>query len=122
MAKAEAKPICAVEDVPEGGTIGAIATLNGERQRLIVVRKDGIVRVYVNRCPHIGAPLDFRPGRFLNADGTHILCANHGALFEIADGSCVHGPCPGQSLEAVSVEIRTGQVFVKSAEPHGERH
>ena len=44
---------------------------------------------YVNSCPHLGSPLDWVPNRFLSADGRHVLCATHGALFRIEDGKVV---------------------------------
>ncbi len=70
------------------------------------------MHVYVNSCPHIGTPLDWMPDRFLSADGSHIICATHGAEFRIADGECVHGPCMGERLEAVMIQINDGTVFV----------
>jgi nitrite reductase/ring-hydroxylating ferredoxin subunit len=70
------------------------------------------VHVYVNSCPHIGTPLDWMPDRFLSADGSHIICATHGAEFRISDGECVYGPCMGDRLEAVMIQINDGTVFV----------
>ncbi|MDP7386277.1 MAG: Rieske 2Fe-2S domain-containing protein, partial [Nitrospinota bacterium] len=60
---------------------------------------------------HTQAPLDFRPGQFLNLEKTHILCANHGALFDIRDGRCVAGPRAGERLQAVAVEVRNGVLY-----------
>lgn len=77
---------------------------------LMVLRRGDAVFVYANRCPHVGLPLDFRPGRFLDGEGRHILCTNHGARFRIEDGVCISGPCAGERLEAVEVEVRDGVV------------
>jgi nitrite reductase/ring-hydroxylating ferredoxin subunit len=52
------------------------------------------------------------PDRFLSADGSHIICATHGAEFRISDGECVYGPCMGDRLEAVMIQINDGTVFV----------
>jgi nitrite reductase/ring-hydroxylating ferredoxin subunit len=95
--------LCALADIPDGGSerIGGY----------LAVRREESVFVYVNRCPHIGAPLDFRPGQFLNLDKTHIMCSLHGALFNIDDGLCVYGPCAGDSLEAVATEVRDGVLY-----------
>jgi nitrite reductase/ring-hydroxylating ferredoxin subunit len=76
------------------------------------VRQGDAVHVYVNSCPHIGTPLDWMPDRFLSADGSHIICATHGAEFRISDGECVYGPCMGDRLEAVMIQINDGTVFV----------
>jgi nitrite reductase/ring-hydroxylating ferredoxin subunit len=53
----------------------------------------------VNRCPHVGTPLDWAENEFLDREGRHIVCATHGALFRIDDGRCVAGPCQGDRLE-----------------------
>ena len=94
--------LCRLEDIPDGGSAVFRDPKAGAEYSLMSVRRDGRVFVYVNSCPHIGAPLDFVTGRFLNVERTHILCSNHGALFRIEDGHCVDGPCRGDSLEAVA--------------------
>ncbi len=68
--------------------------------------------VYVNACPHLGSSLDWGPDRFLTADGAHVVCATHGALFGIADGVCLRGPCVGDQLEPVPAQIVDGRVLV----------
>jgi len=80
------------------------------------VRHGDRVYAYRNRCPHTGAPLDWQPDQFLDLEQMFIQCAFHGALFRIADGYCVRGPCAGQSLEAVSVRIDDGLVVLGKAD------
>ncbi len=77
-----------------------------------VVRRGDRVHAYRNRCPHAGHPLNLKPHDFLTPDGSLIVCCSHGALFEIATGRCVDGPCAGQSLEALPVEVIAGHVFL----------
>ncbi|HET9105894.1 MAG TPA: Rieske 2Fe-2S domain-containing protein, partial [Steroidobacteraceae bacterium] len=57
------------------------------------------------RCPHAGHPLDLRPHRFLTPDRVMILCSSHGALFEKDEGRCLAGPCAGEQLRAVPLEV-----------------
>ena len=76
------------------------------------MRRGGQVFVYVNSCPHIGTPLDWAPDRFLSADGSRIVCATHGAEFSIEDGVCVRGPCLGDRLEPVMIQIKDGIILV----------
>lgn len=99
--------LCAAADIPPGETRGFAA--EGERPALMAVhdRSEGL-RIFVNACPHMGVPLDWMPGRFLNADGTRIICATHGAEFRIGDGYCVRGPCRGESLKPVPARIIDG--------------
>lgn len=105
-------PLCQLDDIEDGGSTGLIAEINGLRTSLIVVRQGNVVFIYVNTCPHIGAPLDFEPGRFLNLERDLIQCAMHGALFRINDGHCVQGPCAGQHLTPIASEVREGSVWL----------
>jgi len=104
--------LCNIADVPADGTNGFLLETEKGRVGTIVVRQADDLFVYVNSCPHIGAPLDFKPGRFLNVERTHIICTTHAALFRIDDGYCVSGPCAGASLIALDAEVRDGEVFV----------
>lgn len=83
--------------------------------RGFVVRSGNQVRGYVNHCPHAGHPLDLRPHRFLTPDRAMILCSSHGALFEKDAGLCLAGPCAGQSLRAVPLEV-IGDVVLIAAD------
>jgi nitrite reductase/ring-hydroxylating ferredoxin subunit len=105
------RALCRVEDIPDGASKGFPAP-SGGFVGLLAVRQGAAIHVYVNSCPHIGTPLDWLPGRFLSADGSRIVCATHGAEFRIADGECLRGPCFGERLERVTVEIEDGTVYV----------
>lgn len=110
-ARERLRPLCRIDDIPDGSARG-FGPAPGGFTGLFAVRQGGVVRAYVNACPHLGVPLDWVPGRFLSTDGTRILCATHGAEFRIADGHCLRGPCLGDRLEAVMIEIREGVVLV----------
>lgn len=106
--------LCPAADIEDGESSGAVATILGRDRPLILVRQGDRVFGYVNSCPHIGAPLDFRPGSFLTLDKSMIQCANHGAQFRIDDGYCVSGPCGGASLAAVDVVVAGGNVYLQT--------
>ena len=78
-----------------------------------VVRQGESVHAYQNFCVHVGHPLNWKPNEFLTEDGTKIICASHGALYDIASGDCVGGPCRGKTLRRVHCEVREGTVFVR---------
>jgi nitrite reductase/ring-hydroxylating ferredoxin subunit len=103
--------LCRLEELPEGTSRG-FGPAPGGFTGLFAVRHGGKVFVYVNSCPHIGLPLNWNPDQFLSEDGTHIVCANHGAEFAIADGYCLRGPCRGAWLEQVPVTVENGLVQV----------
>lgn len=79
---------------------------------LCVVQRDGVVRGYINSCPHTDAPMDWQPGQFLTSGGDYIQCSLHGALFEIDSGRCVAGPCVGRSLTPANVFVEQGVVYL----------
>lgn len=82
--------------------------------RGFVVRQGDAVYAYENYCMHVGQPLNWMPDAFLTKDRSSIICASHGAIYEIDTGLCVAGPCLGKSLRRVAVSIRDGTVYVKT--------
>lgn len=77
-----------------------------------VVRRGDDVYAYQNYCMHAGHPLNWAPDKFLTRDRSAIICASHGALYDIESGECFAGPCPGKLLRRVAVEVRDGTVYV----------
>lgn len=105
------RTLCRLEDIPDGASRG-FGPARGGFTGLFAVRRGDAAFVYVNACPHVGAALDWTPDRFLTADGGRIVCATHGALFDIEGGVCVQGPCVGDRLEAVPARIVNGAILV----------
>ncbi len=105
--------LCRLDDIPDGGARGFPAA-PGAFTGLFAVRRGGQVFAYVNACPHVGLPLDPVPDRFLDRKGELIVCAAHGARFRVEDGECTSGPCVGDALERVAVEVVEGEVRVVS--------
>jgi nitrite reductase/ring-hydroxylating ferredoxin subunit len=68
---------------------------------VLAVRREGVVYLYRNRCPHRGIRLEWQPDRFLDRSASLIQCARHGALFLMDTGECVAGPCAAESLQAL---------------------
>lgn len=102
--------LCSVAEIPEGGARGFALQVCGQ---LFAVRRNGAVRVWRDRCPHLGTPLPWRKDAYLNRAGDRIVCAAHGAQFEAESGLCVLGACLGQSLEAVPFVLNTeGEIFL----------
>ena len=97
--------LCSLADLEATGGRGFTVGEGDWPLRGFVVKATHGVAAYVNTCPHAGHPLDLRPNRFLTPDRTLILCASHGAVFTRDEGLCIAGPCPGQSLRRVPVEV-----------------
>ena len=103
--------VCRLDEVPEGDARGfPLVEESDKRLGLIVVRLGTGVRVYENRCPHRGTPLDWAPDRFLDEAGEYLVCSTHAALFRLEDGECVSGPWAGEFLRLRPSGIRDGRV------------
>jgi nitrite reductase/ring-hydroxylating ferredoxin subunit len=109
--------LCRLDEIPEGGATAVDATLaiDGEAglepSSLILLRRGGQVRCYLNICPHTGRRLDYAPGKFLLKNDT-LICAVHGATFNQADGLCIAGPCRGEHLREVALQVRDGAIHL----------
>lgn len=76
------------------------------RDSVFVVRKGAQVYAYHDICPHYGSTsLPWKRHQYLDASSHYLVCAAHGALFEIENGLCVRGPCEGQSLKQIAVDV-----------------
>jgi nitrite reductase/ring-hydroxylating ferredoxin subunit len=108
--------ICRLTDLEVAGARGFTIGEGDWPLRGLVVKAGSEVRAYVNRCPHAGHPLNLQPDDFLTYERSLILCHSHGALFEKGTGYCVAGPCVGQSLERIAVEVIDGYVLLKEVD------
>lgn len=104
--------LCALAEIADPGAKGFVFGGGVERFDLVVVRRNALLRGYVNECPHAFTTLEFRPDQFLLKDGTRLLCATHGAQFELEDGYCVWGPCLGESLTPVPIAVDGEIVYI----------
>ncbi len=90
---------CRAADLPPGTTAKLRFETDGRALDGFVVAHEGGHRAWVNRCPHLGTPLDLWPNDFLDEDGRTLVCSTHGARFEPDTGRCVAGPCDGDALD-----------------------
>lgn len=84
-------------EVPDGTAAEATLAFDGATQSLIITNVGGTLSAFHNICPHAGRRLDWAPGKFL-VDQGRLVCAAHGAAFELGSGVCVSGPCKGATL------------------------
>ena len=103
--------LCAGEDLEDGGRalVFDVEEL-GRPVRAFVLRHDGAVVGYLNRCAHVPAEMDWQEGQFLDSDRRFIQCSIHGAAYEPHSGRCVAGPCGRGRLTPLSVAEQSGRV------------
>lgn len=103
-------PLCAETDIADPGSRGFVLQVGEAYFHGFVVRKQGRLAGYVDRCPHQGHPLAIVLDRYLTPDGDLILCGWHGAVFTPLTGACVGGPCAGAKLTPWPVEADNGVI------------
>lgn len=104
--------LCASDQLAERGTAFVFDVLHYRQPaRAFVLRFDGQVVAYLNRCLHVPTEMDWQHGEFLDGDREFIICSIHGATYEPREGRCVGGPCGRGKLTALQVVERDGQVY-----------
>jgi Ferredoxin subunits of nitrite reductase and ring-hydroxylating dioxygenases len=108
--------LCRLDEIPDGGATAVDAMLadggaDPAQSSLILLRRGAQVRGYLNICPHTGRRLDYAPGKFLLKNDM-LICAVHGATFNQADGLCIAGPCRGEHLREVALQVRDGAIHL----------
>ena len=112
MAKTELV-VCRVDELAEGGlAIKFEIPLSAPPRQTscFAIKYDGAVYAYVNSCPHRGTELDWQPGEVFEESGLYLMCATHGALFAPDSGLCVGGPCQGERLRSLLIEVVGNEV------------
>jgi nitrite reductase/ring-hydroxylating ferredoxin subunit len=100
-----ARVLCRFTEIEDGQGRGFTLEEGADPRDIFVVRQGRRVFGYVNSCPHQGTPLDWVPDQFISKLNGRIMCATHGAQFEIDGGTCVRGPCKGERLRGVAVSL-----------------
>ena len=116
--------IARVDEVQPGAVKKFWLICQKYRLDAILINDQGNYYAYVNRCRHMPTPLDFVRDEFYSDDRRYLQCYTHGALYEFASGLCVAGPCKGESLYRLPVQVDGGEVLVRCPEgdlrPMGE--
>jgi nitrite reductase/ring-hydroxylating ferredoxin subunit len=104
--------IASVDDVAPGTVKKFWLICQKYRLDAFLINDGGRFHAYVNRCRHMPTPLDFVADQFLTDDGRFLRCYTHGAVYEFATGLCIDGPCKGESLYRLPVQVDKGEVLV----------
>jgi nitrite reductase/ring-hydroxylating ferredoxin subunit len=105
------EPLCALADIGDQGKEVRTQGLAGP-EYLMLFRRNGQLSAWRNVCPHQGRALNWAPDQFLFSSDGLLVCAHHGASFELEGGQCVTGPCMGGGLTRVPVFVEDGRVYL----------
>lgn len=97
--------LCNINDIEESSAKGFEVGSGRKLRNVFIIKKDGEIYGYNNKCPHAGINLEWQADEFLDNDKSLIQCAVHGALFHIDTGDCAGGPCNGNGLDKVNIHI-----------------
>lgn len=101
--------LCSTHDIPEGKAKGFKIGENG-KDTFFVTRKNNQFFAYLDVCPHYNSTtLPWKRHEYTDVKGEHIVCAAHGALFDIATGVCIQGPCKHQRIQRIPIRIESNQ-------------
>ena len=82
-----------------------------EEQSGLLIRYQGQVYAYLNRCAHQPKALT-DTGNALNADAQLIVCQQHQAIFTPTNGQCITGPCIGSQLTSIPIVEQDEQILL----------
>ena len=103
--------LCHTNEIQPGSARGFSTTETGASREVFIINQQGTFYGYIKSCPHTGAPLEWMPHQFLSLDGECIQCSLHGARFTIDQGMCIQGPCTGQSLTAINIDVADNMIY-----------
>lgn len=81
----------------------------------IAIRHRGRFFAFRNLCPHWSTPLGDAGDDIVDPATGELICNTHGARFEPTTGDCVIGPCMGQSLQQLDVQVDDDRVVIQRA-------
>ncbi|MEW6236609.1 MAG: Rieske (2Fe-2S) protein [Candidatus Omnitrophota bacterium] len=74
---------------------------------IAVFNVDGALHAIENACPHAHAPLSEG-----YVEGTHVVCPWHAAVFDLATGELIEGPCH-RGVKRYNVKTEGDEILVE---------
>jgi nitrite reductase/ring-hydroxylating ferredoxin subunit len=104
--------IADADQLAEGQTVKFPFTRGARPAEGFLARFKGELVAYENKCRHLPVSLDYPGDRFFSTDAQHFVCQNHNALYDPLTGLCVRGPCEGESLKRLKIEVVHGEIWL----------
>ncbi len=118
--RSKKKLVGRVGELTHGTSKKFVLQCGGHPVEGLLINYQGDLFAYVNRCRHIGISLDWVDNQFFTEDCRHLICANHGATYEPKTGECIWGPCVGDSLQTVPLQVQGDKIFAHCPEADWE--
>jgi nitrite reductase/ring-hydroxylating ferredoxin subunit len=106
------EPICPIQELSDNTSLKFRILEEGRAIEAFLIRFFGRYYAYKNRCAHMALTLDLDDNDFFTIDYGALICKTHGAVYSPESGICFSGPCYGEALEPLPVELRDGHVIL----------
>ena len=98
--------LCKLDDLDATGHRKITVGQSPNTFSILLIRQGQLVTAFVDLCPHQWLPLTFKGDNVVTRDGVEIVCSNHQARFDAADGRPLSGPVtPDCGLCVVPVAV-----------------
>lgn len=105
-------PVCPSAALADGQHRKLTMVFEGRKEECLLLRFDGRVYAYLNRCVHMPRRLDCEEARIFDATGRHLRCSMHGIVYEPQTGASLSAMCEGERLRSVGAYEEEGEVGI----------
>jgi nitrite reductase/ring-hydroxylating ferredoxin subunit len=102
--------ICPSSKLAEGQYRKLKIVFEGRDDECLLLRFDGKVYAYINRCVHMPRRLDCEQKTVFDHTGRFLRCSMHGIVYAPQTGASVSTMCEGEQLRAVEVYEEGGEI------------
>ena len=106
------QPVCASADLAEGQYRKLDIIFEGHPDECLLLRFDGKIYAYINRCVHMPRRLDGEEARVFDHTGRFLRCSMHGIVYTPQTGTSLSTMCEGESLCAIEVYEALGEIGI----------
>ncbi len=96
--------VAASPQLPERGQLVLHCKYRGKAASMVIVRLNGHVYGFLNRCVHMPFRLDCEHASIIDPSANRIKCSMHGLVFDPLTGACQSPTmCTGEKLTAIGL-------------------
>ena len=103
-------PVCRSDELADGQYRKLAIVFEGRDDECLLLRFDGKIYAYINRCVHMPRRLDGEEAKVFDHSGKFLRCSMHGIVYTPQTGTSVSTMCEGEQLRAIEVYEEDGQV------------
>lgn len=104
--------ICPASELANGQYRKLTMLFEGREEECLLLRFNGQVYAYINRCVHMPRRLDGEEARIFDDTGRFLRCSMHGIVYTPQTGASVSAMCEGEQLRAIAVYEHDGEIGI----------